>query len=71
MIEIDRFKCEGCGACVSVCPENCAMFLHGGGWIEIKEEYCRNCGLCAKVCPLGALKENKNKGNWKSIPYFF
>ncbi len=67
-IEIDRFKCCGCGACATVCPENDAMLLCGGGcenWIEIKEEHCKHCGLCAKVCPVGALKfkEDKNKGN--------
>ena len=63
MIEIDRFKCGGCGACVPVCPENDAILLHGGGWIEIKKENCKHCELCIKVCIFGALKEDENKGN--------
>ena len=46
-------KCNGCMACVSVCPQKC-ITIHDELDvlnIEVEETKCINCQLCRKVCP--------------------
>ncbi len=52
MIQIDRYKCGYCGACVGVCKFNALELVET--WIDIKDG-CTECGVCSKVCPVGAL----------------
>ena len=55
MIDIkDVSKCNGCHACMAVCPKQCIQmradkegFLYP--YVEVKN--CIHCGLCKKVCP--------------------
>lgn len=45
--------CFGCGACMSVCPQEAISFqLNEEGFYEaaVDENSCINCGLCQKVC---------------------
>lgn len=58
MIEILPDKCDFCGCCVGVCPED-AIYLKESE-ISISEELCTNCSKCIWSCPIEVLKFNKN-----------
>jgi len=55
--EIDGTKCNGCDACISVCPHGVFALSH----IETASEYridpdqCTGCQLCKDVCDQGAV----------------
>lgn len=52
---IDKSKCSGCSACMSVCPVQCiGMEPDGEGFLypKIIEKSCIGCGKCEKVCPV-------------------
>jgi aryl-alcohol dehydrogenase-like predicted oxidoreductase/ferredoxin len=53
-IRVDRGDCEGCGACVSACP-NKAVALDSYGIAEVNHDVCLTCGYCAPVCPVRAI----------------
>lgn len=55
-VEVNRFKCGYCGACVGVCPEGALELIET--WIEV-DDLCTGCGACAKICPVGALEVRK------------
>jgi NAD-dependent dihydropyrimidine dehydrogenase PreA subunit len=53
MIVVEPYKCGYCGACVSVCPNNCIDLIE----VTVKiDENCVNCGICTIICPIGALR---------------
>jgi len=52
-VEVNRFKCGYCGACVGVCPKGALELMET--WIEV-DDSCTKCGICAKICPVGALE---------------
>jgi len=52
-IEIDRYKCAYCGACVAVCKFNANELIET--FLVIDDEKCTGCLACIKVCPVGAL----------------
>lgn len=54
IIEIDREKCNGCGACVDACHEG-AIGLVGGKAALLREDYCDGLGDCLPACPTGAI----------------
>ncbi|MBQ9275053.1 MAG: 4Fe-4S binding protein [Succinivibrio sp.] len=46
--------CDGCGKCLSVCPQQC---IAGSSLpFVIKAPHCLNCGNCLSVCPKGAVQ---------------
>ena len=56
-IEIEKEKCDFCGACSKLCPSG-SLFTH----IDNEKEYllqkpskCFKCGLCEKICPQVAI----------------
>ncbi|MGP8320493.1 MAG: 4Fe-4S binding protein [Methanosarcinaceae archaeon] len=55
-IDVNRYKCGYCGACVGVCPTGALELIET--WIET-DETCISCGNCAKVCPVGAIEVNR------------
>ena len=49
---IDKAKCIGCGACVSICPVEAISMVNGKVVIDPKK--CISCGTCSAVCPVSA-----------------
>ena len=45
-------ECNGCGACLDVCPFGAIETQDGKAFIT---EACRACGQCLDVCPVGAI----------------
>ena len=44
--------CTGCGACASVCPQQC---ITPGTPYQIAQMHCLQCGLCTEHCPAEAI----------------
>lgn len=49
MIYIIPGKCDFCGCCVGVCPEDAIELLESD--IRIIDERCTNCRKCVWACP--------------------
>lgn len=47
-------KCDGCGKCVEVCPQNC---IDTGNPYAVRQENCLHCGNCLTVCPTDAMEK--------------
>lgn len=56
-ININRYKCGYCGACVGVCPKGALELVET--WIEVDENVCIVCGICDRICPVGAIEVMK------------
>lgn len=54
---IDKAKCIGCGACVSICPVE-AISFGADGKAQIDQTKCLKCGACEGTCPVEAIKIN-------------
>ena len=54
IIEIDRDKCNGCGACAKACHEGAIAMIDGKAQL-IREDYCDGLGDCLPVCPVDAI----------------
>ena len=55
MVEIDKKKCIGCGACISICPVG-AILINNEGKAAVDKKKCINCGSCLGICPVEAIK---------------
>lgn len=55
IIEIDREKCNGCGACASACQEE-AIGMKDGKAVLLRDDYCDGLGNCLPACPTGAIR---------------
>lgn len=56
-ISIDQEKCNGCNACILVCPS--CLWKKKGGKAIIEKEYkslCLECGACYQACTPDAIK---------------
>lgn len=53
MIYIDRFRCDGCGICLDVCPEGAISLMDGRAFIE--DSICKECAACQSACPQNAI----------------
>ena len=54
IIEIDRDKCTGCGACADACHEGAIAMVDGKAQL-MREDYCDGLGNCLPACPTGAI----------------
>ncbi len=59
LIDIIPNKCDFCGTCVGVCPEDAIELKQAE--ITIDEKLCTNCSKCVWVCPISVLVFNKEK----------
>ena len=54
MVKVDENKCNGCGACVAVCPVNAITIENEKAVIS---DACVQCGACVSQCPQGAISQ--------------
>ena len=54
IIQIDREKCNGCGACAAACHEG-AIGMADGKAVLLRDDYCDGLGDCLPACPTGAI----------------
>ena len=54
IIEIDRDKCNGCGACAAACHEGAIAMVNGKAQL-MRDDYCDGLGDCLPACPTGAI----------------
>jgi NAD-dependent dihydropyrimidine dehydrogenase PreA subunit len=55
MFHIDAEKCNSCGVCVPVCPQEAISII--GEKAVINHRLCGECGNCLEVCVAGAIYE--------------
>ena len=60
IIKIDKYKCNGCEACVSACHEGAIAMVDGVAQL-VREDYCDGLGNCLPVCPTGAITFEKQE----------
>lgn len=61
MLDIDKTRCIGCGACVVECPVDALDLVDGIA--VVNHEKCIRCGKCVRVCPANALNlEREGEG---------
>ena len=81
IIEIDKEKCNGCGACAAACHEGAIGMVNGKATL-MRDDYCDGLGNCLPVCPTGAItftereaaeynesEVKKNQGNKEKVPW--
>ena len=56
MINIHEYRCDFCGACVTVCPVDCIEVREAS--IKIIDSVCIDCDLCVYICPIEVLVSN-------------
>ena len=54
IIQIDKEKCNGCGACASACHEGAIGMVDGKACL-LRDDYCDGLGDCLPVCPTRAI----------------
>lgn len=55
VIEIDREKCTGCGACADACHQGAIAMVDGKAQL-VREDHCDGLGMCLPQCPEDAIK---------------
>ena len=53
--QFDAGRCDGCGACVSICPTDCLEMLGSIVWMPRPAD-CVSCAACVLVCGPEALE---------------
>ena len=54
-LAIDSEKCDGCGACVDVCPVTVLKINKNKKCVIVNLDECIECRACEAVCPTGAI----------------
>ena len=52
---VDPAACNGCGACVDVCPNDAIRLVSGKAVMD--QEKCAACAVCVDACPTHAIME--------------
>ncbi|GIQ86676.1 hypothetical protein KIPB_008573 [Kipferlia bialata] len=53
--EIDASACISCGACATVCDQECFARDADNRVVVADDSACWSCGHCARVCPRDAV----------------
>ncbi len=60
-LAMDQDKCNGCGICTEVCPQQ--VFTMGDSVSSITDrDACMECGACARNCPRQAIYVRQGVG---------
>ena len=60
-LQLDVQKCNGCGMCIEVCPQQ--VFVLSAKVSSIHDrDACIECGACAKNCACGAISVSTGVG---------
>jgi NAD-dependent dihydropyrimidine dehydrogenase PreA subunit len=54
MVTVDKSKCDGCGTCVTVCPQQ-VFALQAEKSEPVNMSECINCLTCVENCPPQAI----------------
>ena len=54
IVKVDEGKCDGCGTCISHCPEGALLLINGKANLAA-DEFCDGLGGCVGICPRGAI----------------
>lgn len=52
---IDPGRCNGCDACIRICPHGALVLEQGEDAYRVRPEACTGCGLCTDVCDQDAV----------------
>ncbi len=63
---LDESKCNGCGMCVTVCPQEVLTLEERRARI-VDRDGCMECGACARNCPSGAIAVRSGVGCLEAI----
>lgn len=55
IITIENEKCNGCGQCITGCPEGALQIIDGKARL-VSDLFCDGLGACIGNCPQGAIK---------------
>lgn len=64
MINIQKERCCGCGACEQICPQKCIIMqedVEGFLYPEINHSKCINCHLCESSCPVFITRQEEKE----------
>jgi NAD-dependent dihydropyrimidine dehydrogenase PreA subunit len=53
VITIRAGRCDGCGACLEVCPNGALYLIEGKAMVD--EALCQECEACVAACPTEAI----------------
>ena len=53
---IDPARCNGCDACVRLCPTQSLSLTEDSRWYRVHAVRCTGCGVCTDVCEEGAVE---------------
>lgn len=62
--EITADRCNGCGMCVAICPEDALSTSWEGGQLKAilaETDNCDGCGVCSYICTKNAIEIHNNK----------
>lgn len=60
-LRLDRARCNGCGLCVTVCPQVVFAFDDKRSRL-VDPGACMECGACARNCQPGAIRVRAGVG---------
>lgn len=52
LLNIEIEKCDKCGTCIAVCPNNALTLAE---CLKVDDSKCIRCGTCITICPFAAL----------------